>query len=460
MQVFRKKTAVSLLFFATAAYGLPKLQTGSLPGTWLQGAGNCLQQPDWLVHQYNEDFFILRQSGCTNYEKPFLYLLFGRDRAMLLDTGAGDNPRTAEVVADLLKKRETLLGRPPGELVVLHSHGHKDHTSGDAELSRLSNARLIPAEVQQLRLALGIQDWPAQPGTLDLGKRVLDIMPIPGHEAASIAIYDRTTGILLTGDSLYPGRLYVSDWNEYRRSIARLTAFTRTRPIAHVLGTHIEQTRTPFRDYPTGTTYQPSEHALDLSRGSLLELDQALGDAGETPVRIDLRDFSVVPKGTRREPFVPVTFNVPALHESAGYKLVPLGPSLAQHDYNAYMSSIEHLRKTFSGSGSWPNKNITMADALKDVEGEEERFQGRVSFTYAVLTPDCDRELGCVYIRPSRKAGYDAEISMWVTDEQFRNGLETELMRDVKSWLAASWPYGQNTRNLRNRRICDDGQLA
>ena len=45
--------------------------------------------PDWQVHEYNPNFFILRQSGCIHYEKPFLYLFFGRDSALLEDTGAG-----------------------------------------------------------------------------------------------------------------------------------------------------------------------------------------------------------------------------------------------------------------------------------------------------------------------------------------------------------------------------------
>lgn len=138
--------------------------------------------------------------------------------------------------------------------------------------------------------------------------------------------------------------------------------------------------------------------------------------------------------------FVPPQFRVPTQHEFGEYKLVPLGPSLAQHDYDAYMSSIEHLQKTFS-SGSWPNKNITMADALKDVEGEIARFQARKSFTYAVLTGDGKKELGCVYIRPSKKTGYDAQVSMWVTAEQFKKGFDAELFQHVKQWLASDWPF-------------------
>ena len=59
----------------------------------------------------------------------------------------------------------------------------------------------------------------------DLGDRVLDIIPIPGHQPAGIAIYDRRTAILLTGDTFYPGRLYVRDQAAYVRSIKRLVDF-------------------------------------------------------------------------------------------------------------------------------------------------------------------------------------------------------------------------------------------
>ena len=37
------------------------------------------------------------------------------------------------------------------------------------------------------------------------------MIPIPGHDVASIALYDRVTGNFMTGDSLYPGRLYVPE---------------------------------------------------------------------------------------------------------------------------------------------------------------------------------------------------------------------------------------------------------
>ena len=43
-----------------------------------------MEVPDWQVHEYNADFYIIRESGCTHYEKPFIYLIFGKERAMII----------------------------------------------------------------------------------------------------------------------------------------------------------------------------------------------------------------------------------------------------------------------------------------------------------------------------------------------------------------------------------------
>jgi hydroxyacylglutathione hydrolase len=123
----------------------------------------------------------------------------------------------------------------------------------------------------------------------------LNVIPIPGHEPASIALYDRRTALLLTGDTLYPGRLYVRDGPAFTASVQGLVDFTRDKPVAHILGAHIENTRTPFLDYPQGTTYQPDEHGLELGRAYPLELNEALTDMRGTIVRRSLRDFTVWP---------------------------------------------------------------------------------------------------------------------------------------------------------------------
>jgi len=286
---------------AGALWAQPPVREGTLPDKWITGGPRCVEVPDWQVHQYNEDFYILRESGCTNYEKPFLYLLFGKEKALLEDTGAGKmDPRSdsARMVEDVIAKWCALKKRESIPLIVAHSHSHGDHVAGDAAIRDRPNTTMVPLTVEGTRAFFGIEKWPESLGQIDLGERVLDVIPIPGHDALSIAFYDRQTGVLLTGDSLYPGRLYVRirDFPEFVRSTGRLVEFTSGRPVAHVLGTHIEQSSTPFQDYQVGTTYQPQEHGLALSRGALLELNEALKSMGDKPVRLALRDFTIWPR--------------------------------------------------------------------------------------------------------------------------------------------------------------------
>jgi glyoxylase-like metal-dependent hydrolase (beta-lactamase superfamily II) len=169
--------------------------------------------------------------------------------------------------------------------------------AGDPQFRNRPGIELIEAKAEALIEAFHLKDWPTTPGVIDLGGgRVLDLIPIPGHQAASIALYDRKTGVMLTGDTFYPGRLYVGDWAQFAASIARLVEFTAVHPVTHFLGNHIEQSRTPYLDYPVGTMYQPREHSLELGRGELLELQEVLQKQNGVPARIALRDLTVWPR--------------------------------------------------------------------------------------------------------------------------------------------------------------------
>ncbi len=151
-------------------------------------------------------------------------------------------------------------------------------------------------DLASVKAFFGFQKWPEDVVTFDLGGRPIDVVAIPGHTDDSIAMYDRRTGILLTGDTVYPGRLYVADFEPFRASIHRLAAFTADKPIAHVLGNHIEQTTTPFVDYPVRTKYQPEEHELGLSAAHIVELDRALQGMKE-PKTVYLRDLTISVRG-------------------------------------------------------------------------------------------------------------------------------------------------------------------
>ena len=295
----------AFLTASLAAAQLPQpnggvLERGTLPVHWLSQGPKCMEIPEWQVHEYNPDFYILRQSPCTDYEKPFIFLIFGKDKAMLLDTGSrnGNLAPTLELTVHNWLARNHRTSIP---LIVAHTHPHEDHTWGDKAVQAMNDPEMpvtfIPSEIEATKRFYGIANWPTDIGQVDLGGRVLDMIPIPGHSAVSVALYDRKTGILLAGDSLYPGRLYVQDFAAFQSSTERLIRFTEGKPIAHIIGNHIEQTSTPFLDYAVGTMYQPEEHQLPLSRGSLLELEDALVSMHGKPQRLALRDFSIWPSG-------------------------------------------------------------------------------------------------------------------------------------------------------------------
>lgn len=272
----------------------PALDEGSLATSWYAGGASCAGIPQFRVHAYNDDFYILRQAACTNFEKPFLYLVFGNDRALLLDTGAGH--------VDVVSPIDTLIrawlrrrGRESIDLVVAHSHAHGDHVAGDSQFVRRPHTIVVGRDTASVRAFFGVQRWPEDAGMTDLGGRVLDVLPIPGHQPASIAVYDRRTGVLLTGDTFYPGRLYVRDTAAFARSIERLAEFSRRHVITHFLGAHIENTRTPYRDYPEGTVDQAEEHGLDLTRAQLFELDSAVRVMRGRMTRTVLRDVTIWP---------------------------------------------------------------------------------------------------------------------------------------------------------------------
>ena len=247
---------------------------GVWPAAWIHGhrPGAPDTDPPIQVHQYDERTFILRQSMGVHYEAPFLYLLFGEDRALLLDTGATADPARfplRRVVDGLVEGWLAVHPRPDYGLLVAHTHAHGDHVAADAQFADRPATTLIGHGVEDVRSGLGIADWPGQVVPLDLGGRVLEVTGIPGHQVASIAIYDPWTGFLLTGDTVYPGRLYVEDMPAFVDSLDRLVALADERPVRHVVGTHIEMSTRPGHDYPLGFPYHPEEPPLQMTVAQL-----------------------------------------------------------------------------------------------------------------------------------------------------------------------------------------------
>jgi glyoxylase-like metal-dependent hydrolase (beta-lactamase superfamily II) len=279
---------------------------GRMDVSWIHGApaGRRNSDPPIQVHHYDEHTVILRQSKSVNYEAPFLYLLFGNDRALLLDTGATADPAKFPLRATVDQLIAEWLAQHPRDnyqLVVAHTHGHGDHVAGDAQFADRPGTTVVSRELDAVQQHFGITGWPEQIVTFDLGGRVLDVTGSPGHHRAAITIYDRWAGFLLTGDTVLPGRLYAFEFPEFLASLDRMVALADSRVVTYVLGCHIEMTRQPGRDYPLGATYQPGERALEMTVAQLREVRAAARSvAGKQGVhRFD--DFVIYNQPGRRD---------------------------------------------------------------------------------------------------------------------------------------------------------------
>lgn len=266
---------------------------GTFPAAWGDGT-NCGAEDAIQIHQYDANTVILRQSLCTNFEAPFIYLLFGQDQVLMQDTGAGGIP-IAATVEGVINDWLAANGQKSIELLVTNSHAHGDHTAGNGQMAGVPAATVVGFTQNQVSTYFGIDNWPTQIVTHDLGGRLVDVIPIPGHESNHVALYDHATGWLLTGDTLYPGRLYINDFPTYVDSINRLVDHTASLDVCQVMGTHIEMTNTPGQDFPFGATMHPDERPLQLTRDHLVELRDAVEAMGANPVIEPHDDFIVYP---------------------------------------------------------------------------------------------------------------------------------------------------------------------
>src|SRR5260370_29308069 len=79
----------ALLYLPSARPQAPQpdgggIRPGSLPAAWNTGGPKCMEMPEWQLQEYNPDLYFLRQSACTDYKKPFVFLFFGPDPPLLL----------------------------------------------------------------------------------------------------------------------------------------------------------------------------------------------------------------------------------------------------------------------------------------------------------------------------------------------------------------------------------------
>jgi glyoxylase-like metal-dependent hydrolase (beta-lactamase superfamily II) len=192
------------------------------------------------------------------FEETISFLILGKKRAVMFDTGLG--------IADIKQVALSLTSLP---IVVINSHTHNDHVGGNWEFSGAhediygmdtaftkTNAKGSTVDAQA-ELAAGsicgqlpagfdaksyatrpfhITRWIHDGEKIDLGGRELKVISTPGHTPDAICLLDRKNGLLFTGDTFYPGPIWLyrpeTDMQAYLNSVAKIAALA---PHLHLL---------------------------------------------------------------------------------------------------------------------------------------------------------------------------------------------------------------------------------
>lgn len=237
---------IVLLLFTSIAAGEPMIQDWckDLPRAAYKSLERIEVSDSWFeVYKIRPGIFAIYEG--KQYEEVISYLIVGKEKALLFDTGMG--------IASIRKVVTELVTLP---VVVLNSHTHPDHVGGNAEFPEiwgvntkftLANAAgysdpEMRAWVQPDHLCSALpqgfhpDSYQVRPfeikqfvddgEQIDLGDRTLEVIFTPGHTPDSLCLLDRRNRLLFTGDTFYPGPIYLyspeTDFDAYTRSIARL----------------------------------------------------------------------------------------------------------------------------------------------------------------------------------------------------------------------------------------------
>ena len=267
---------------------------GNLRFAWIHGSISAKANTDVRiqVHRYNEHTYILRQNMAVHWEAPFMYLLMGNERAVLMDVGATEEAEyfpLRETVDGILMRWAQAQGVQMPELIVLPLGSEQSQTAALDQFADRPDT-LVVTPTPEARAELLGSDWIAD-GELDLGGRKLTVLPTPGLDAAAISLYDPWAQLLFSGNAFYPGRLVIRDFKAYRQSLTDLVALANSQPVSMIFGGRIEMTNTPGLDYRLRANFRPNERALEMGPRHLqLALQAVTLINGATDIRI-LNDF-------------------------------------------------------------------------------------------------------------------------------------------------------------------------
>ena len=208
-------------------------------------------QDDWFeVYRIRDGIYAIYEPG--HFQEVISYLVLGREKALLIDTGLG--------IGDIRSVVRQLTRLP---VEVMNTHSHFDHIGGNHQFETVYILN-HPTAVRRLQLGASHQELagevtpganakpypagfdperytipPCRFGTVeeghifDLGGRKLWVIYTPGHSDDSVMLAEDEEKLLFTGDTFYPASLYVffasADPVEqlvetYRRTMEQLAA--------------------------------------------------------------------------------------------------------------------------------------------------------------------------------------------------------------------------------------------
>jgi len=201
----------------------------------------------WFSHRpFDDDVTLVWENFAAPWMRCNIWHVKGRDRDLVIDTGMGIKPLKAELVR--------MTDRP---LTAISTHAHFDHMGGahefdtrlghrcEADIHAAPDARnsvydgyLVAEAFERLSPEeFDISTYSVTPAPLtgylddgdviDLGNRAFQVLHVPGHSPGSIALYEKETGILFSGDTLYNDdylldNLFHSDKDRFRESLSRV----------------------------------------------------------------------------------------------------------------------------------------------------------------------------------------------------------------------------------------------
>ena len=287
--------AISALGACQAPQSFPIAERSTVfPSVWNTGLNEA--ESEIQVQRIDANTIALRQSLRSTFEAPFLYLIFGNDRALLIDTGVEGVDLRGEVDRQIENWLETN-GRESISLTVMHTHGHGDHVGGDRGFTDRADTEIVGHSPEQVATFFGLHDWPTGAAQYDLGGREVSILPTPGHHPSHVMVFDAATQILFSGDTVYPGKLYFQcgKLSEFRETIDRVSDFAMTNNVQWLLGGHVEMTTLPGQTFRPQDPARQGEHLLELPVSILPEIQAALASIADRPVISAFDEFVLFP---------------------------------------------------------------------------------------------------------------------------------------------------------------------